>query len=92
MSSKTILVTGGTGKQGGAVIDALLASGNSSITILAVARNPESSAANKLKEKGVKVFKGDLHDVPALFESAKKELGKEDIWGVYSVQVWSLDI
>jgi nucleoside-diphosphate-sugar epimerase len=91
MSEKTILVTGATGKQGGALIDAVFASGTPGITILAVTRNVESSAAKKLKDRGVKLIKGDLNDVPAIFESAKKELGKQDLWGVFSLQVWISD-
>ena len=87
MANRTILVTGATGKQGGALIDTLLASETTGLTLLAVTRNPESPSAKKLKERGVKVIKGDLNDVPAIFEAAKKELGKQEIWGVYSLQV-----
>jgi len=85
--SKVVLITGATGKQGGAVIDALLASSEvSSFTILAVTRNAESGSAKKLVEKGCKIVQGDLHDVPAIFESAKK-VTSEPIWGVFSVQI-----
>jgi len=85
--SKTILVTGATGKQGGAVIKALLEAPNAAdFTILAVTRKPESASAKKLVEKGVKLVQGDLNDVPALFESAK-EVTATPVWGVFSVQV-----
>ena len=86
--SKAILVTGATGKQGGSVIDALVASpATSQFTILAVTRDANSGSAQKLAKKAsnIKVVQGNLDDVATLFESAKKVAG--DIWGVYSVQI-----
>jgi uncharacterized protein YbjT (DUF2867 family) len=85
--SKVLLITGATGKQGGATIKALLDSPQSKdFTILAVTRNPESGSAQKLKEKGIKIVKGDLNDVPGIFAAAK-EAASEPIWGVFSVQI-----
>lgn len=85
--SKPILVTGATGKQGGAVIDALLASSSAKdFTILGVTRNAESSSSKKLVERGVKIVKGDLNDVEAIFREAAKIVATP-IWGVFSVQV-----
>jgi uncharacterized protein YbjT (DUF2867 family) len=85
--SKPILITGATGKQGGAVIDALLASSSATdFTVLAVTRNAESASAKKLVERGVKIVKGDLNDVEAIFKEAATVV-KEPIWGVFSVQV-----
>jgi nucleoside-diphosphate-sugar epimerase len=84
---KVVLITGATGKQGGAVIDALRASAEgSNFDILAVTRNAESASAKSLQAKGCKIVQGDLHDVPGLFESAKK-ITSDPIWGVFSVQV-----
>jgi uncharacterized protein YbjT (DUF2867 family) len=85
--SKTILVTGATGKQGGAVVDALLASQPQTYTILAVTRDANSRSAQTLVKKSpsVKVVEGNLDDVPALFTAAAKI--SSPIWGVYSVQV-----
>ncbi|KAF6802053.1 nucleoside-diphosphate-sugar epimerase family protein [Colletotrichum sojae] len=85
---KAILVTGATGKQGGAVITALLEAGaEQTHTILAVTRNPASASAKSLEARGVKTVQGDLNDVPAIFSSAKAVLGPEaDVWGVFSVQ------
>jgi nucleoside-diphosphate-sugar epimerase len=85
--SKVVLISGATGKQGGAVVDALLASPQAKdFTILALTRNPEGGSAQKLKSRGCKIVKGDLEDVPAIFEEAKKVVS-EPIWGVFSVQV-----
>ncbi|KAF2098576.1 NAD(P)-binding protein [Rhizodiscina lignyota] len=87
--SKVVLITGATGKQGGATIDALLASPRASeFTILGVTRNPSSPSAQKLLSKGsnVKVIKGDLNDCSGIFEAAKNEVS-ESVWGVFSVQI-----
>ena len=81
---RNVLVTGATGKQGGSVVDNILASPSANdFTVYAVTRNPESVSALKLAEKpSVKVIKGDLNDPEALFSSAAAP-----IWGVFSVQV-----
>ncbi|TKA70842.1 hypothetical protein B0A49_04954 [Cryomyces minteri] len=85
--SKVILITGATGKQGGATVDALLSSPQASdFTILAMTRNPSSGSAQKLVSRGCKIVQGDLHDVPGIFRSAK-EVTTDPIWGVFSVQV-----
>lgn len=82
--AKNLLITGATGKQGGALISALLASRSAAdYAIYAVTRNPSSSAAKALAAKEhVNVIKGDLDDPEGLFKAAGV-----DIWGVYSVQV-----
>ena len=81
---KNVLVTGATGKQGGAVVDNLISlSSANDFVVYAVTRNPQSTSALKLAEKPtVKVIKGDLDDPEALFSSAAAP-----IWGVFSVQV-----
>lgn len=86
--SRVILVTGATGKQGGAVIDALLALKNVKFTILAVTRDPSSPSAKRLiaKSNSIKLVKGNLNDAPAIFAEAKK-VHDQSIWGVFSVQV-----
>src|SRR6187402_3575242 len=70
----TVLITGATGKQGGAVIESLLsAPDNSDISILALTRNVESAAAKALLAKApgqIKLIKGDLNDCEAIFKSA----------------------
>lgn len=47
--SRAVLITGATGKQGGAVVKSLLQA-KANFTILAVTRNPSSPAAQKLKD------------------------------------------
>lgn len=82
-SQKTILVTGATGKQGGAVIDNLLAAGSgSSPHIIAVTRDATTSTAQKLASiPNVTVISGDLSDPDAIFQKAGA------VWGVFSVQI-----
>ncbi|KAI9821264.1 MAG: hypothetical protein M1827_004000 [Pycnora praestabilis] len=83
--SKALLITGATGKQGGATIKALLASPSlPDFTIYAVTRNPTSGSAKSLAEKSskIKLVEGNLDDPEAIF----KNVGT-DVWGVLSVQV-----
>lgn len=71
--TKVFLVTGATGKQGGAVIDALLAQ-PSSFTILAITRNTNSASAQKLAANSpiIKLIQRNLDDIPAIFLAASK--------------------
>ncbi|HEX8881331.1 MAG TPA: NmrA family NAD(P)-binding protein [Candidatus Acidoferrum sp.] len=64
MTKPTIAVFGGTGRQGGGVIDALLASGQFSVR--AASRNPRDDAAKALAQRGVDVAKADLLDATSL--------------------------
>jgi uncharacterized protein YbjT (DUF2867 family) len=50
--SKLVLVTGATGKQGGACVEALLTQGHQ---VRALTRNSASPAANRLRERGVEI-------------------------------------
>jgi uncharacterized protein YbjT (DUF2867 family) len=86
-SPKTILVTGATGKQGGAVIKNLLASDKaSSFHIIAVTRDSSSNGARRLAAlPGISVITGDFSDCTAIFGQAGP------VWGVYSVQINSND-
>lgn len=85
--SKAILVTGATGKQGGAVVKALIAA-NPNFRLLAVTRDETSNAAVKLADKSEEVFlvQGDLDDTDGIFKEAEK-VTTLPIWGVFSVQV-----
>src|SRR3954470_12103966 len=62
-SSSFVLVTGATGKQGGAVFRKLLASG---IPARALVRNPDSERAAALGEFGDVLVRGDLDDITSL--------------------------
>ncbi|KAF2637626.1 NAD(P)-binding protein [Massarina eburnea CBS 473.64] len=82
--TRTILITGATGNQGGAIIKALQ---GTDYEILAVSRNTSSPSAQKLATStpNIKLIQGDLDNCSALFETARKAT-KNPIWGVYSVQ------
>ncbi|KAI1654596.1 NAD(P)-binding protein [Daldinia decipiens] len=86
--SKVLLITGATGKQGGAVITALLDRDPSKFTILAVTRDVNSISAKTLAQKSpsIKLVQGNLGNVPSLFYEARK-IYPQPIWGVYSVQI-----
>jgi uncharacterized protein YbjT (DUF2867 family) len=60
---RTILVTGATGKQGGAVAEALLTRGH---RVVALTRAPDSAAAAALAASGAKLARGDFSDSKAL--------------------------
>jgi uncharacterized protein YbjT (DUF2867 family) len=90
--ARAILITGATGTQGSALIDALLAkpAGPDDFLILAVTRNAGSPAAQRTLAKSpssIRLVEGDLDDAPALFESARAAAEGLPIWGVFSVQV-----
>jgi uncharacterized protein YbjT (DUF2867 family) len=76
-SDKTILITGATGRQGGAVIRHLLPNG---WKLRALTRNPSGGAAGDLARQGIEVVPGDLEDPRSL------ERATAGAYGVYSVQ------
>jgi uncharacterized protein YbjT (DUF2867 family) len=86
-SPKVLLITGATGKQGGAVINSLISS-STPFTILAVTRDSTSASSQKLAAKSdkIKLVQGNLDDCAAIFAEAKNVIS-EPIWGVYSVQI-----
>ena len=61
--SKLVLVTGATGKQGGACVEALLTRGHQ---VRALTRNSASPAAKRLREQGVEIAVGDFTDLDSL--------------------------
>lgn len=85
--SRTVLVTGATGKQGGSVIAALLEA-KADFEILAVTRDASSSGAQKLQAKSsnIKLVEGNLDEPEKIFDDARKATS-QPIWGVFSVQV-----
>ena len=74
---KTILVTGATGKQGGAVLRHLRDKG---FTVRALTRDPDTTKARALVGHGTEVVRGDLNDAASL----ARALDGAD--GVYCVQ------
>ena len=62
-----VLVTGGTGKQGGATVAALLPANKTRIRVLT--RDPKSPKAQRLAQQGVELASGDLDD-PAAVQAA----------------------
>lgn len=66
--SKTVLVTGATGKQGGAVAHALLANGTG---VRALTRNTTSAAARAIVEAGASVVAGDFADPDSLIAAMR---------------------
>src|SRR5579863_1803840 len=62
-SNRTILITGVTGKQGGAVARALKGAG---LNLRGLTRKPDSEPAAALAHQGVEIIKGDLDDEASL--------------------------
>jgi uncharacterized protein YbjT (DUF2867 family) len=75
--SDLILITGATGKQGGAVAHELLAEGR---RVRIMTRHPESAQAKQLASRGAEVVRGDL-DEPASLPPAL-----EGAWSTFAVQ------
>jgi uncharacterized protein YbjT (DUF2867 family) len=72
MTEPVISVLGGTGAQGGGVVDALLAARK--FKVRAASRNPSSDVAKALKARGVEVVKADLLEpssLKAFYEGAR---------------------
>jgi uncharacterized protein YbjT (DUF2867 family) len=76
-ADRTLLITGATGRQGGAVIRHSL---NRGWKVRALTRNPASYASKQLAGLGVEVVQGDLDDVASLDRAAR------GVYGIYSVQ------
>ncbi len=77
-SNRTVLVTGATGNQGGAVAHQLLSRGG--YRVRAMTRKPDSEKARALKQAGAEVVTGDLN------EEASLKKAMEGAWGVFAVQ------
>src|ERR1700758_66439 len=75
--SRTILITGVTGQQGGAVAHALQGSG---FRLRGLTRKPDNERATGLARSGVDVVKGDLDDEASLRQALA------GAWGVFGVQ------
>jgi uncharacterized protein YbjT (DUF2867 family) len=64
---QSVLVTGATGQQGGAVARALLSSGH---RVKALTRKPDSDGARQLAAAGAEIVAGDLGDSASVVEAA----------------------
>jgi uncharacterized protein YbjT (DUF2867 family) len=81
-SDKTVLITGATGRQGGAVIRYMLPRG---WRLRGLVFKADNSTVQRLTDQGVEVVRGDLED-PASLERAVR-----GAYGVYGVQdFWSV--
>lgn len=81
-SDKTVLITGTTGRQGGAVIRYMLPIG---WRLRALVFKADNATVEKLTEQGLDVVRGDLEDLASL------ERAVRGVYGVYSVQdFWSV--
>jgi len=81
MTKKIIAVVGGTGAQGGGVVDALLAQDEYAVRVLT--RNPESEKASALGARGVQVVQANLNEpdtLPAAFEGAYGAFVVTNFW------------
>ena len=76
-SGKFILVTGATGRQGGAVIKHLL---RNNMPVKALSRTPDSFSSQVLISNAIQVVKGDMGDPGSLFQAMR------DCFAVYSIQ------
>lgn len=76
-ADRTILVTGITGRQGGATASALAGSG---FRLRGLTRKPDSDVAQHFARAGVTIVQGDFDDA----ESLRRPL--EGVWGVFAMQ------
>jgi uncharacterized protein YbjT (DUF2867 family) len=67
-NTRTILVSGATGQQGGAVARALAARGHH---VRALTRRPDGDSARRLAASGIEVVVGDLDDRASVVKAAK---------------------
>ncbi|MBW4593556.1 MAG: NmrA/HSCARG family protein [Brasilonema angustatum HA4187-MV1] len=79
-SNQTILVTGATGNQGGAVARHLLQRGN--FTVRAFVRDQNKPAAQALKQAGAELVEGDFSDRASL------DRALQGAYGVFSLQTF----
>jgi uncharacterized protein YbjT (DUF2867 family) len=82
--SKTIVVSGVTGQQGGATVRALAGKG---FTLRGLTRNPDSDAAKAVAALGVELVKADLDD------EASIRAALTGAWGAFGVQnTWTAGV
>ena len=80
--AKTVLVTGATGTQGGAVARELVSRG---YAVYGMTRNPRSDRATALSDLGITLVKGDFEDPDSLHAAMK------GMYGVFAMTDWYRD-
>ena len=78
MAEERVLITGATGKQGGATLRHLAK--HAGFRLRALTRKPDGDAAKELAALGAEVVGGDLDDVASL------DRALSGAWGVYAIQ------
>jgi uncharacterized protein YbjT (DUF2867 family) len=76
-NDRKILITGATGKQGGATLRHLQGKG---FSLRAMTRKPDGEAGKALAKLGAEVVAGDLDDAASI------QRALEGVWGVFAVQ------
>lgn len=76
-NDRTILVTGATGRQGGAVTAQLHAK---HFPVRALIRNPDKPQARQLVGQGTEIVRGDMNDADSLVRAV------DGVYGVFAVQ------
>lgn len=87
--TKTIVVVGATGAQGGGLVRAILDDPGGGFSVRAITRDPNSDKARKLRAEGAEVVQADLDDVESLkkaFEGAYGVFGVTNFWEHYSAE------
>ena len=83
-NEKTILVTGATGQQGGAVTRSLL---NDGWKVRLLVRDPNKESAQEFAKQGAELVKGDLYD------RASVDAALKGVYSVFSLQnYWLKDV
>src|SRR5947209_364623 len=81
-SERIVLITGATGRQGGAVMRHMLPK---SWKLRALVFRADETTVQRLRSQGIEVVRGNLEDPPSL------EAATRGVYGVYSVQdFWSV--
>src|SRR5215813_10489308 len=81
-ADKIVLVTGATGRQGGAVLRHMVPKG---WRLRALTFRADTTTLQRLASQGIEVVKGDMEDPASLLRAA------QGVYGVYSVQdFWSV--
>lgn len=86
--SKLLVIFGATGKQGGSVIEALLAAPSSPFKLRGITRDPSKPNAKALTERGVQMVAADVDDKESLTAALKGAYGVfavTDYWASMSM-------